>query len=107
MIQIYEFNELMAYIKKRDASRDQRDEERFGRFKDEMLEAIAGRDTAKDFYTTKELGEALGITAETVRKNYINKGLVTTVQDPSGKHKISREEFVRVRKQHEGMRGFN
>lgn len=56
--------------------------------------------------TTKELGEALGITGETVRKNYISKGLVTTVQDSSRKHKISRDEFVRVTKLHEGMRGF-
>jgi hypothetical protein len=107
MIQVHEFEEVMAYIKERDAARDREEAERNARFREEILAEISGRDTAKDFYTTKELGEALGITAETVRKNYINKGLVTAGQDPSGKHKISREEFVRVRKQYEGMRGFN
>jgi len=105
MIQMHEFNEFMEYIRQRDAERDRKQEERFTRFKEEVLEAVSGREESKEWYTTRELGEVLGVSGETVRKNYIGKGLVKSTQVSSRTHRISREEFLRVKQRHDFMKG--
>ena len=55
--------------------------------------------SAKDWYTTGELAQTLGVTGHTVRERYCNQGRIDCEKDPgTGKWRIPGHEFERLRR---------
>jgi len=53
----------------------------------------------KDWYTTAELAEMMGVTGHTVRERWCNQGRIECAKDPAtGKWRIPGREFERLRR---------
>ena len=53
----------------------------------------------KDWYTTSELAEVMGVTGHTVRERWCNQGRIECAKDPAtGKWRIPGREFERLKR---------
>ena len=65
---------------------------------DELKDASQAA-SLKDWYTTGELAQAVGVTGHTVRERWCNQGRIECEKNPSsGKWRIPGHEFERLRR---------
>lgn len=65
----------------------------------EELKDASQTASLKDWYTTGELAQALGVTGHTVRERYCNQGRIQCEKAPgTGKWRIPGREFERLRR---------
>jgi hypothetical protein len=69
-----------------------------------MRKLNAGPDV-KEWYSTQEYGDIIGVKPETVRKNYIETGRIEAEKCERGFWKIPHSEVVHARAQAKFMRG--
>lgn len=65
----------------------------------ESLRQRAPQEPTKDWYTTADLAELMGVTGHTVRERWCNQGRIECQKDPAtGKWRIPGREFERLRR---------
>jgi len=65
----------------------------------EAMKDISQAASVKDWYTTGELAQAMGVTGHTVRERWCNQGRIKCEKEPAtGKWRIPGHEFERLRR---------
>jgi len=65
----------------------------------EKMKDATKADSIKDWYTTGELAQAMGVTGHTVRERWCNQGRIECEKHPgTGKWRIPGHEFERLRR---------
>ena len=63
------------------------------------MKDISQAASVKDWYTTGELAQAMGVTGHTVRERWCNQGRIKCEKEPAtGKWRIPGHEFERLRR---------
>jgi hypothetical protein len=65
----------------------------------EEIKGVSQAASIKDWYTTGELAQAMGVAEYTVRERWCNQGRIECQKDPAtGKWRIPDHEFERLRR---------
>ncbi len=65
----------------------------------EEMKDVSQTASVKDWYTTGELAQAMGVTGHTIRERWCNQGRIECEKDPAtGKWRIPGREFERLRR---------